>query len=142
VGTNQNTHLILAGGELPHTSRNKRYKKFVKKLRDNAQKKGVTITGFVPEKKIATYFAATDVAVLPYTTFRSSSGPLAMAFASETPVIFSEAIGDYFESADFRRAAQPSLLSVVVFRMSTADFQYIGSCLKMSTSQTLLVPHA
>ncbi len=122
----KNTHLILAGGELPHTSRNKRYKKFVKKLRDNAQKKGVTITGFVPEKKIATYFAATDVAVLPYTTFRSSSGPLAMAFASETPVIFSEAIGDYFESADFRRALAATELTKreFVFRMSTADFQH------------------
>lgn len=121
----KNTHLIVAGGELPHTSNDKNYRKFVKKLRENAVKKGISITGFVPEKKIATYFAAADVAVLPYTTFRASSGPLAMAFASETPVIFSEAIGDYFESPDFRRALAATELSKreFVFRMNTTDFQ-------------------
>ena len=119
------THLILAGGENPNHIKNKEYRKYVKRLRDAAAKKGVTVTGFVPEKHIATYFSAADLVILPYTTFISSSGPLSLAFAAEKPVLFSEAISDYFDTADFRRALTENPLTrrELTFRFTEEDLK-------------------
>lgn len=118
-------HLILAGGENPNHIKNKDYRKYVKRLRDTAAKKGIAVTGFVPERQIATYFSAADLVILPYTTFISSSGPLSLAFAAEKPVLFSEAISDYFDTADFRRALTQNALTrrEFTFRFSEEDLK-------------------
>ncbi len=49
-------------------------------------------TGFVPEADVARWFAAADVALLPYPQPFASSGPLALALAHDTPVLLSEAL--------------------------------------------------
>jgi glycosyltransferase involved in cell wall biosynthesis len=122
---NKKVHLILAGGENPLYAKHKSYKKFVKKVRDAAQKKHIQVTGFVPEKKIATYFAASDLVILPYSRLTASSGPLSLAFAAEKPVLFSEGVADYFETSDFRRALAEIKLTKkeFVFRFTPEDFQ-------------------
>ncbi|MEA2294987.1 MAG: hypothetical protein QOE86_2626, partial [Solirubrobacteraceae bacterium] len=49
-------------------------------------------TGFVPGDDVARWFAAADVALLPYPQPFASSGPLALALAHGTPVLLSEAL--------------------------------------------------
>jgi glycosyltransferase involved in cell wall biosynthesis len=52
----------------------------------------VRFTGFVPDEDVARWFAAADVALLPYPRPFASSGPLALALAHSTPVLMSEAL--------------------------------------------------
>jgi glycosyltransferase involved in cell wall biosynthesis len=52
----------------------------------------VRFTGFVPDEDVARWFAAADVALLPYPQPFASSGPLALALAHGTPVLLSEAL--------------------------------------------------
>lgn len=103
--------LILAGGEYPHKTGSTAYRRYVRRLQHRASKAGITITGFVPEKKIPLYFGACDVVVLPYRTFVASSGPLALAFAYEKPVLMSGALSGYFESRDFKKVLTTSAIT-------------------------------
>ena len=54
---------------------------------DNAR-----FTGYVADEDVARWFAAADVALLPYPQPFASSGPLALALAHGTPVLLSDAL--------------------------------------------------
>lgn len=84
--------LVIVGGGNPNHMRNKTYADFVKQIKT---------TGFVPEHKIADYFSKTDLVILPYKLFFSSSGPLSLAFSYEKPFILSNPLTGYFDSPDF-----------------------------------------
>jgi glycosyltransferase involved in cell wall biosynthesis len=81
--------LVVAGGEHP-------------RLRDGgddygdrlraAAPRNARFTGFVPDADVARWFAAADVALLPYPQPFASSGPLALALAHGTPVLLSDAL--------------------------------------------------
>ena len=94
----------MAGGPNPnHLSKNF-YVQYIQSIEKTAKENGITITGFVEETKINQYYAASDLIILPYRTFMSSSGPLSLAFTYNKPVIFSEPLRPYFRSQDLRSA--------------------------------------
>ncbi len=100
----KNIHLIMAGGPNPnHLSKNF-YVQYIQSIEKTAKENGITITGFVEETKINQHYAASDLIILPYRTFMSSSGPLSLAFTYNKPVIFSEPLRPYFRSQDLRSA--------------------------------------
>ncbi len=78
--------LVVAGGEHPRLAGG-----YGSRLRATAPP-NVRFTGFVPDGEVARWFAATDVALLPYPRPFASSGPLALALAHGTPVLMSDAL--------------------------------------------------
>ena len=79
--------LVIAGGEHPRLPR------YAERLRGGVPS-NVRFTGFVPDEDVARWFAAADVALLPYPRPFASSGPLALALAHRTPVLLSEALAE------------------------------------------------
>ena len=79
--------LVIAGGEHPRLAGDG----YADRLRSSAPG-NVRFTGFVPDADVARWFAAADVALLPYPRPFASSGPLALALAHRTPVLVSEAL--------------------------------------------------
>jgi len=102
--TFKNMHLIMAGGPNPNHLSKDFYVKYIQSIEKTAKENGITITGFVEETKINQYYAASDLILLPYRTFMSSSGPLSLAFTYNKPVIFSEPLRPYFQSQDLKSA--------------------------------------
>ncbi len=100
----KNIHLIMAGGPNPNHLSKDFYVRYIQSIEKTAKENGITITGFVEETKINQYYAASDLIILPYRTFMSSSGPLSLAFTYNKPVIFSEPLRPYFQSHDLRSA--------------------------------------
>src|SRR6185369_9812403 len=93
--------VILAGGPSATQNQKVHYQKFFQKVAGLvAANKHVSLTGFVEEKDLKTYLAASDLLVFPYRTFMSSSGALATAFAFQKPFIVSEKLKKYFASHD------------------------------------------
>ena len=81
--------LVIAGGEHPRLKATG--DGYAERLRASAPP-NARFTGFVPEADVARWFAAADVALLPYPQPFASSGPLALALAHDTPVLLSEAL--------------------------------------------------
>jgi glycosyltransferase involved in cell wall biosynthesis len=77
--------LVVAGGEHP------RHGRYAERLRAGAPA-NARFTGFVPGADVGRWFAAADVALLPYPRPFASSGPLALALAHGTPVLVSRAL--------------------------------------------------
>jgi glycosyltransferase involved in cell wall biosynthesis len=77
--------LVVAGGAHP------RHGGYAASLRAAAPA-NARFTGFVPDADVGRWFAAADVALLPYPRPFASSGPLALALAHGTPVLMSEAL--------------------------------------------------
>lgn len=117
--------LIIAGGESA-TQKNKRhYQEFVHAIYETVKNSNcVTITGFVEEKDIPFYFAASDLVLLPYRTFMSSSGPLSFVFAFQKPFLMSSHLEPYFQSPDFALALSKVGLSKedVLFTLENKSF--------------------
>ena len=90
--------LVIAGGEHPRLGGG-----YPDRLRDTAPP-NVRFTGYVPDGDVGRWFAAADVALLPYPRPFASSGPLALALAHRTPVLMSEALA--------RTAGAPGALAV------------------------------
>ena len=95
---------VMAGGE-SFTQKNKtHYRKFVQGIYASAKdSKQLSISGFVSEKDFPLYFAASDLVVLPYRTFMSSSGPLSLALSFKKPFIMADKLADFAISSDFAR---------------------------------------
>ena len=108
----ENTQLIIGGGGNPNHMKDKKYQAFVQSIIDKAKEKDVLATGFIPENKMALYFSAVDIVVLPYKTFMSSSGPLAHAFSYGNGVLLSDQLTGYFNSSDMQAALAESQLSI------------------------------
>jgi glycosyltransferase involved in cell wall biosynthesis len=81
----EDVELVIAGGEHP------RLGGYAERLRASAPA-NVRFTGFVPDEDVARWFAAADVALLPYPRPFASSGPLALALAYGTPVLLSDGL--------------------------------------------------
>lgn len=92
--------LIIAGGPNPNHADKKFYQEYLSNIKKSAAEHDVTITGFVPEELISSYFAAVDICILPYRTFMSSSGPLSFVIGSQTPFLISDALSPLFATED------------------------------------------
>jgi glycosyltransferase involved in cell wall biosynthesis len=96
---------IIAGGKSPTMQDKPFYQKyFAGVLEKIYNSKSVSITGYVPQKKIGTYFSASDLVVLPYRNFMTASGVFSLVFSYKKPFIVSSELGDMFEETDFKRA--------------------------------------
>lgn len=98
--------LIIAGGPNPQRIDLPYYQRYVEKLQAIAQKSHgkVIVTGYVTEQKMADYFAAADIALLPYRVLMSASGPMAIAARFGTPVVLSEALERVLDAPDAQEA--------------------------------------
>lgn len=117
--------LIMAGGESATQNKKPHYRAFIKNLYDQAKKaEKLKITGFVPEEDISAYFAASDLVILPYRTFMSSSGPLSLSISYQKPFIISSPLKDYFDSPEFAVALKEAGLEKgeVVFPLQASRF--------------------
>lgn len=87
---NKKIRLIIAGGEA-YSLREKPYyiQYFKNQLAAAAKNKHITITGFVPEEEVGTYFQAADIAVFPYRGLIGASGALTYAMAHNKPFLIS-----------------------------------------------------
>lgn len=84
-------HLVIAGGPAHSLADKPYYQAFYRDLVRTAQKNPhVTLTGFVPDGQIATYFAAADLVVLPYRGLMGASGALTHALSHAKPFLVSE----------------------------------------------------
>ncbi|PIP32210.1 hypothetical protein COX23_06010, partial [Candidatus Gottesmanbacteria bacterium CG23_combo_of_CG06-09_8_20_14_all_37_19] len=96
---------ILAGGKSPTMKDKPFYQKFYKEVTDNIKtSKRIEMTGYVPQNKIASYFSACDLVVLPYRHLMTASGVLSLVFSYRKPFIVSENLGEMFQSPDLSEA--------------------------------------
>jgi glycosyltransferase involved in cell wall biosynthesis len=80
-------HLVVAGGEHPRLA--EAGDPYARDLR--ARHGGhATFTGYVGDDAVPDWFAAADVALLPYPRPHASSGPLSLALGAGTPILLSE----------------------------------------------------
>ena len=119
----QSNQLIIAGGGNPQHMNEPLYRNSVEGLEKKAAAKGIEVTGFVPEVKITLYYAASDLVILPYKLFMSSSGPLSFAFWFEKPVLLSKPLEGYFETEDFKKALSKLSLEKenILFKFDSQD---------------------
>lgn len=101
---NRNIKLILAGGPNPNHKDKAQYSRYIASLMRTARELDVSITGFVPEEQISTYYNASDVVVLPYRTHMSASGPLSMAFTFKKPFLLSNSLKDILSQEDIAKS--------------------------------------
>lgn len=80
--------VVVAGG--PHPRLAAAGDRYADDLRARFEGAGARFTGWVPEDDLGRWFAAADVAALPYPAPFSSSGAFALALAHRTPVLLSE----------------------------------------------------
>jgi glycosyltransferase involved in cell wall biosynthesis len=122
---NAKIKLVVAGGPAKNYEEDLVYKKFTNDIYKSAHEAGknIEITGFVDEAKIGDYFSVSDVVVLPYRIFVSSSGPLSIAFSYKKPVLFSEALSGYCFSSDIKEGLEKSGLTMqeIVFKLDETD---------------------
>ncbi len=100
--------LVIAGGMNPNHTNNKAAKEYFEEVVKLVKRKGIVITGFVPEARIGDYFSACDVVILPYRELMSSSGPMSLAWGYGKPVIISSNMRGYMQSKDFRNGLKNS----------------------------------
>ena len=80
-------HLVVAGGEHPRLQA--AGDGYARRLREHWGDRA-TFTGYVADAEVRDWFAAADVALLPYPRPFATSGPLAIALSTGTPVLLSE----------------------------------------------------
>ena len=97
--------LVIAGGVSFTQEQKTHYQKFIAKI-DNLIKDSSNIlaTGFVKEEDISAIFQTSDLIVLPYRTFMSSSGPLSLAISHQKPFIISKGLLGLTKSVDIKKA--------------------------------------
>lgn len=97
-------HVIIAGGESPTLANKHYYQNFFRQVRrDVTASKHITLTGYVPQKDIATYFSAADLVVFPYRHYMTASGVMSLTFSYRKPFIISRPLAEMFKSKDFER---------------------------------------
>lgn len=88
--------LILAGDKNPTQGHKSHYRRFYhqlySRLKDNPN---IITTGFVAPQDIKTYFSAASLAIFPYRSFMSASGPVSLALSFGTPYIVSKKLAHY-----------------------------------------------
>lgn len=108
----KNSKLIIAGGP-SFTQKNKaHYQRFLKGVYQAVEKAdNICLTGFVKEKDISLYFSATDLVILPYRAFISSSGPLSLALSFAKPFILSKPLEKILETDDFKKGLKEAKIN-------------------------------
>lgn len=101
--------LLVAGGP-SFTQRDKKHYKnyFSKLLAKLKHAPNVIYTDFIKEEDFGKIFASSDLVVLPYRVFMSSSGPLSLALSQSKPFLLSRNLQAIEKSFDFKTALETS----------------------------------
>jgi len=116
--------VIIAGGESATLKDKEYYKKYFKSVvKKIDHTKHIKITGYVPQKKIASYFSACDLVIFPYRECMCASGVLSLAFSYKRPFIVSSAFGEMFETDGIADAAKKAKLKIsdITFALQKKD---------------------
>jgi glycosyltransferase involved in cell wall biosynthesis len=104
--------LIIAGGKGVAQKGKPHYEAYYNKIVSLAETNPrITLTGFIPENKIETYFKSANLCIYPYKTFISSSGPLSFGVTHQKPIVMSKNLSGYLRSTDFNQALIEAKLS-------------------------------
>lgn len=109
-------HLVVAGGEHPRLAATA-----AGSYGDELRRRhpGARFTGYVDDGDVADWFAAADVALLPYPRPFSASGVLALALAHRTPVLLSPSLARCAGAPSSLAAPiEPSALASVLHRLA------------------------
>lgn len=131
---NKKVSTIIAGGESP-TMKNKGFyqKYFIKVTKTVADSPVVNMTGYVAQKDLVNYFSAADLVVFPYRHFMTASGVMSLTLSYGKPFIFSNGLGEMFESSDFKKA-----MSEIGLRKTDISFRLSKrSCLRCAENVLL-----
>lgn len=115
---------IIAGGKSPTMSGKPYYDKYFAQLTQTIdQSAKVELTGYIPQQKIALYFAACDLVVFPYRDFMCASGVMSLTFSYAKPFIVSTELATVLNEADYRQAlAQVGLKKDdLIFKLTPTD---------------------
>lgn len=128
-----NTVLVIAGGEHPRLKDEKDYRDYIKGLKDKAMETGknIVFTGFVSEEKIGIYFSAADVVVCPYRVFMASSGPLSLSLSYSKPFIVSEQLKDMINFDDIVFRNDPKELAKKINMILDSNYPLKEYALKL-----------
>jgi glycosyltransferase involved in cell wall biosynthesis len=129
LNLNKETMLVIAGGPHPRLSHNGKYYRFEQKLKLYAKKydspgKRAIFTGWVPGDMVPIYFAAADIAVMPYTCHIASSAVLYDAISYEVPIVITRALTEHpllDHDAMVIDSAEPRLIASKITQILTDD---------------------
>lgn len=139
---NRKIKLVIAGGESFTQKEKSHYKIFinmVKRLLNTNT--NIIQTGFVDEVNITAVFESSDLVVLPYRTFMSSSGPLSLAISHKKPFILSRNLEGLLNSFDVKKAMLEVNLdkNAVLFDLNKKSLtKAIESALNNKTRQKMI----
>lgn len=106
-------HILIAGGESPTLANKQYYQDFFRQVRTEVQhSKHITLTGYVPQREIATYFSAADLIVFPYRHYMMASGVLSLVFSYRRPFVISRPLAEMFHGDDFEKQLRASGLKI------------------------------
>lgn len=117
---------IIAGGISPTLKNKPYYQKYFNSIENTvSQSQSVSLTGYISQKDLSAYFAATDLVVFPYRHFMSASGVLSLVFSYQKPFIISNKLSEMFSTADFRQALRQAKLkqSDLTFNLTAKSCQ-------------------
>lgn len=95
---------VMAGGKSPTMKDKGFYQNFYARVTKAVEtSKSLELTGYVPQEKIADYFAACDLVVFPYREFMCASGVMSLVFSYQKPFIVSNKLLPMLSAPDFTR---------------------------------------
>lgn len=89
--------MLLIAGNIPFRSTFDEYTKLIRNL--NLQEKVISHIKWIKDDEVELYFRASDIVVLPYTSFASQSNVLLQAYKYHRPVVVTE-VGSLGETID------------------------------------------
>ena len=96
---------VMAGGESPTLKDKHYYQQFYQQVINAVDASpSLELTGYIPQDRIADYFAAADLVVFPYREFMCASGVMSLVFSYGKPFIVSSQLNPMLSSPDLSRA--------------------------------------
>lgn len=120
--------LLVAGGANPYHIEKEYYQTYLNNILKTIKKsQHITYSGFIPEEKVALYFAAADIVILPYRVFMSASGPFSLALSYGKPVLLSQKLSAYSNSSGFMKSLNKANLKItdVFFPLTQKGFEHM-----------------
>jgi len=106
-------HGIIAGGESSTMKGRTYYQTFYNSVAKTVcSSPTLSMTGYILQEDIQTYFSAADLVVFPYRNCMTASGVLSLTFSYGKPFIISQPLDEMFEAQDFKKNMKELGLSI------------------------------
>lgn len=120
---------IIAGGESPTMKSKQFYQTYFSDVKQAVEEShNVSMTGYVAQDDICSYFSAADLVVFPYREYMCASGVLSLVFSYKKPFIVSDQLVTMFESKDMEHAMNTVGLSQhdLTFALNASSVQTVS----------------